>query len=395
MNAPDPIRPALVWPAKVNHVPKEIFVREDIFEQEMQRIFYGKEWHAVCHASEIPNKGDFKTHVVGKRPLIIARAPDDSINVFYNACSHRSNLVETRHRGNRKEFECPYHRWIFNLKGELAATPPSAEYVPGFDKNDYPLGRVRFEILHGIVFVTFSEETPTLAEYLGPIQERIGEILFGDGRLKLLGYQKVIFKANWKAYGDNDAYHAGLLHTAFRMLNWQGGKGVQWADERGHRGFYGQLSLPKSNSFLKDPSLIEYRGANMEKGSQSVHLFPMFVVIRHMDSVAVRYANPLSVNETEMHYVYFAHADDSDDMVQHRIRQSANLLGPCGMVSMEDAAMFHRLHLGCNTPGDAIFQKGVRDEYKIPESYVQNDESGNLAGWIYYRDIMGFAKEQA
>lgn len=385
----------VIWPAKTNHVPKEVFVREDVYEEELRRFFYGNEWNAVCHLAEIPNKGDFKTHAVGRVPLLITHDENDQINVMYNACSHRSNLIETRHRGNRKEFECPYHRWVFNLKGELSATPPSAEYVPGFDKANYPMKKPRTEILHGIVFVTFGADTPPLSEYLGDAVDKIQEVLGGDGNLRLLGYQKVIFKANWKAYGDNDAYHAGLLHTAFRMLNWQGGKGVQWADKRGHRGFYGQLSLPRSTSFLKDPSLIEYRGANFEKGSQSVHLFLMFVAIRHMDSIALRYANPLSVDETEMHYVYFGRAEDDESMTQHRIRQSANLLGPCGMVSMEDAAMFHRLHLGSNTPGDAIFQKGVKNEHTLEDTFLQTDESANLPGWIYYRDVMGFAKEQA
>lgn len=385
----------IVWPAKLNHVPKEIFVREDVYQEELKRIFYGKEWHAVCHDAEIPNKGDFKTHHIGRVPLIIARDENGQVNVMYNSCSHRGNLVETRTRGNRKQFECPYHRWIFDMRGDLIATGPTDAYTPGFDKANYPLDRPRFEILHGIVFVTLHPDTMPLAQYLGDIADKMKEVMFGDGRLRLLGYQKVIFKSNWKCYGDNDAYHAGFLHTAFRMLNWQGGKGVQWAGPTGHRGFYGQLSLPKSTSFLKDPSLIEYRGANLEKGSQSVHLFPMFVCIRHMDSVALRFSNPLSVDETEMHYVNFAHADDDEEMVRHRVRQGTNLLGPCGMVSMEDAAMFHRLHLGAFSPGDAIFQKGVKDEYAIPDTFLQNDETGNLLGWVYYRDLMGFAKEEA
>ena len=96
-----------------------------------------------------------------------------------------------------------------------------------------------------------------------------------------------------------------------------------------------------------------------------------------------------------MHYVYFGRAEDDESMTRHRIRQSANLLGPCGMVSMEDAAMFHRLHLGSNTPGDAIFQKGVKNEYTLEDTFLQTDESANLPGWIYYRDVMGVAKEQA
>ena len=56
----------IVWPAKANHVPKDIFVREDVFEEELRRIFYGDEWLMVAHEAEIPNKGDFKTVKVGR-----------------------------------------------------------------------------------------------------------------------------------------------------------------------------------------------------------------------------------------------------------------------------------------------------------------------------------------
>ena len=33
---------AFSWPANVNEVPKEAFVREDFYEHELKRIFYGE-----------------------------------------------------------------------------------------------------------------------------------------------------------------------------------------------------------------------------------------------------------------------------------------------------------------------------------------------------------------
>ena len=53
--------PQMAWPARMNELPKEMFVREDIFALERERIFRGQEWHAVAHAAEVPNVGDFKT----------------------------------------------------------------------------------------------------------------------------------------------------------------------------------------------------------------------------------------------------------------------------------------------------------------------------------------------
>jgi phenylpropionate dioxygenase-like ring-hydroxylating dioxygenase large terminal subunit len=384
----------IVWPKKIHHVPKEIFVREDVFQEELRRFFYGPEWIPVCHASEIPNKGDFKTCSVGKVPLLITRDQDGELHVFFNACSHRGTQVETGSSGNRADFECPYHRWLFNGKGSLIGFPSKPEqYSPGFAKENYSLQSPRVETFHGLVFVTFSAETPPLASFLAGLEERLLDVLGGDGRLKLLGYQKFVIKANWKTYMDNDGYHAPLLHRAFRMLNWQGGKARRFVNARGDKCMASELSLPKGASLLKDPSLIDYKGGDFSRGSVLVRLFPMFSAVKHLDAINLRFNNPSSVSETEMTYAYFGHEDDDEAMTRHRIRQASNLLGPCGMVSMEDASVFHRLHIGASTPGTAVFQKGVIDDYVLPEEFGQNDETPNIPTWLYYRDRMGFAKE--
>lgn len=387
----------IVWPAKSNQIPKSIFVRPDVFEQELRRIFYGPEWLLIAHEGEIPNKGDFKTTSVGRVPLLITRDKEDKVHVMYNSCSHRATQVETAPSGNKFKFSCPYHRWLFDCKGELIGCPNRpGDFPPDFAKKDYPLARPRMAIVHGLILVTLSEATPPVDDYLDGLHDQIAEVLAGDGRLRLLGYQKVVMKANWKTFADNDTYHAGLLHTAFKMLKWQGGKGFQVANERGHRGYVGELSLPKSQDRLKDPSLIEYKGdGDLKRGSVSVRFFPISGMTRHLDSIGIRFANPLSVDETEVHYTYFGHVDDDDEMTRHRVRQASNLLGPCGMVSMEDAAVFHRLHIGSNTPGDNIFLKGVTDDYAIPDEFVQSDEASNLPGWEHYRKLMGYEKESA
>ncbi|MCK9507313.1 MAG: aromatic ring-hydroxylating dioxygenase subunit alpha [Pigmentiphaga sp.] len=395
---PDSRPPAssVVWPAKINHVPKEIFVSNELFEEELKRIFYGEEWHAVAHEGEIPNIGDFKTFRHARVPLLITRAEDGSINVMYNACSHRGSQVETKPHGNKLEFECPYHRWLFDAKGSLVGCPAKpGDFSDTFRKEDYPLACPRVAVVHGLIFITLSDKTPPIEEWMAGWTEQLGEVLGGDGRLRLLGYQKVVFRSNWKIYHDNDAYHAPLLHQAFRMLNWQGGKGVQRADERGHRGFRSELSLPRAQTLLKDASLIQYMNNEKSSGlSVSVHLFPAAVSISHLNSIGIRFMSPISVDETEVHYAYFAHADDDEALVRHRVRQSSNLLGPCGLVSMEDASVFHRLYTGSHTPGNAVFQKGVGDEYTMPVEFSQNDESANLPGWEHYRKIMGLKQEE-
>lgn len=385
-------KPPVVWPDEVTHVPKQIFVREDVYQVELKRIFYGAEWHPIAHASEIPNIGDFRTTAVGKVPLLVTRDEDGEINVMYNSCSHRGLQVEVESKGNKRRFECPYHRWSFSTRGDLIGCPLKPGDAGGFSRKNYPLAKPRVAIVHGLIFVTFSNETPDIGTFLDGYEDKLLKAMGGTDRLKLLGYHRYVIHANWKTYHDNDAWHAPLLHVAFRMLNWQGGKGSQFANDRGHRGFESTLSVPDSQTFLSDPSLIEFKSGDPERGSCSLHLFPLFSAVRHMDSIGLRFINPLGVDKTELSFAYFGHEDDSEEMLRHRTRQSSNLLGPCGLVSIEDSAVFQRLHIGSFTPGDQIFQKGVVDDHTIPSKFGQNDEAVNILSWEHYRRVMGFSK---
>jgi anthranilate 1,2-dioxygenase large subunit len=394
VNAPRDLPLDVRWPAHVNAIPKEIFDREDVYRLELERIFYGPEWHAVGHAAEIPRPGDFKTFALAERPLLIVRGADGQVRTFYNACSHRGTLLEPRARGNKAEFECPYHRWLFDNTGALRGCPGRDDFAPSFRNEDFGLQPVRTAEHAGLILVTVHPDTPPLDRWLDRVGDPLTRLLTG-GDLRLLGYQKVAYDCNWKAYVDNDGYHAPLLHQAFRMLNWQGGKGRQYATALGHVAFESELVVPKDTGFLRDPSLLEFRGREASHGSLIVLLNPLTVMTRHLDMINLRFAIARSLRETEVHYAYFAQASDDADMVRHRLRQSSNMLGPCGLVSMEDASIFHRIQVGNHTPGNAVFQKGVSREDAIWFDFKQNDESGNLPRWERYRQVMGFSRETA
>jgi anthranilate 1,2-dioxygenase large subunit len=144
---------------------------------------------------------------------------------------------------------------------------------------------------------------------------------------------------------------------------------------------------------LKDPSLLEFKGEDPKAGSRVVKMFPLFVAVKHLDVINLRFANPLTVDSTEVHYAYFGHADDNEEMLNHRTRQASNFTGPSGFVSMEDASVFQRIHIGSGAPGLAVFQKGVTDEYRLGQDFVQSDEASNLPKWEYYRKAMNQERE--
>lgn len=395
MNMKVEISPDLVWPTDINDVPKEVFVRQDIFEKELDVFFYGPYWHPVAHEAEIPNPGDFKTFDLGRVPLLIARDNEGEIRVFLNICSHRGTQVETEACGNKKGFECPYHRWSFSNNGELRNCPSSEDFSPKFSKEAYGLKQVKMEILYGMIMVSLSDDPPEFSSYIGRAAEVLQKQIGHEGGLKMMGYQKVKYAVNWKAYVDNDGYHAPLLHTGFRLLGWQSGGGETFiTDNRLHGGAVSQLKPGKNMGILKDPSLIEFKDAEWDAGSFVCGLWPFVILVKHLDVISIRFAIARAPDVTEVHYAYFAKNTDDDAMAMHRVRQASNMLGPCGMISMEDAAIFQRVQVGSYSPGVVTFQKGVNDLRSFENfEYKQNDETVNIGRWEYYRQVMGFKKE--
>ena len=381
------------WPARFNTWPKEIFYRDDVYRAELAKIFYGPDWHPVAHLSEIPNKGDFKTMQIGEAPVLVVHGDDGKVRVFYNSCPHRGTQLQICARGHTDEIECPYHRWLFDLKGNLLGAPGIKDFAPSFKKEDYGLKELRSGQVTGLVFATVSEAAPELSEFLKGSEEYLSKALGGDGRLKLIGYQKTIYGTNWKEYNDNEGYHPPLLHRAFQLLKWQGGKGSNGLTEYGHKVMEAELKHPE-RGFLNDHSLVEFRDKSTPPRSIIVSFWPMTTIVKHIDVINIRYAFPLSPEQTEVHYAYFGRLDDNEELAQHRIRQASNLLGPSGFISLEDGAVFSRVHSGSRALGTVAFQKGYQDKPLVGPAVVeQNDEASNLIRWEIYRHRMGFARE--
>jgi phenylpropionate dioxygenase-like ring-hydroxylating dioxygenase large terminal subunit len=389
------IQDLVVFPAKPNAIPKMLYESAEIYQLEMERLFYGPHWHPVAHLGEIPKAGDYKTFFIGEVPILITRQENGEVGVFHNACTHRGTLLVPEVRGCATEFQCPYHRWLFDNGGNLRGVPGENDFPEDFCKADFGLRKIRFEVFAGLVFATLDDHAAPLSEQLGEIAAPLAASLGGDGRLKLLGYQKVMYNANWKTYRDQDGYHPPLLHAAFKMLNWQGGKGECTISENGNIALVSQLAAVRNTEFLKDPSLVEFKGVDPSQGSYVVCPSLLSFGSKHLDMFNFRFGIPRGPLKTEVHWAYFCHEDDDEEMIRHRLRQSSNMLGPSGLVSLEDAAVFHRIQnaLKAGTP-NAYFLKGVRKDAD-PYKSGQNDEIANIVWWEWYRRQMGFSRAAA
>jgi len=372
------------------HVPFQVYSDEAIYRRELDEYFYGPFWHPVALQAEIPNVNDYKSLYIGETPVIAVHSAEGEFSVMVNACAHRGVQLTAEFLGAAEGFTCPYHGWVFKNDGSLLSTIGEECFPTDFDRNEYNLKNLRVETFCGVVFATFDPAAPSLDEFLGNLKPHLKVVVGGGERpLKLLGYQKITFNTNWKLFMDNDGYHAGILHAAFRLLDFAGGGGYLEAD--GHYGHWGMNYQSKDyedNGYLNDPSVVESRSGEQTAAGACVR--PVTQAVRHMDSINFRFARPMGPNKTEVHYTYFGFDDDDPDLLNHRVRQGSNLLGPSGFISIEDSSIFDRGQKAMGyTGGQMNFLKGMGSNPDINRS-SQNDESVSTVFWADYKSRMGF-----
>ena len=88
MDAPTDIAPAQALSARY-HVDPEVFARA------RERIFT-RSWHYVCHATNVPETGDYYAFTLLDQDLFVTRGRDGRLRCFYNVCQHRGHALVER-----------------------------------------------------------------------------------------------------------------------------------------------------------------------------------------------------------------------------------------------------------------------------------------------------------
>ena len=417
MNNPAPATSPILgitWPTEgLTRVPNRLYSDADTCAQEQANIFQGPTWNFVGLEAEIPDPGDFKTSFIGDTPVIAVRDRDGSVNVLENRCAHRGALVCLKEHGNARSLACVYHAWNYSLKGDLIGVAfergvkGEGGMPKDFDKSKHGLRKLRVETLNGLMFATFSPETPPLAEYLGPdILQRVQRVT--QKPLVVLGHSRQVMHNNWKLYVENvkDSYHASLLHAFFAtfklnrltmeggiVVDESGGHHVSWAKgaqdvETKTEYEAGDIRSNVEDLTLQDPNLIAGRD---EFGDgitlQILSVFPNFIMQQIRNALAVRQVVPKGPGKTELVWTYYGFADDDAALQQMRQRQS-NLAGPAGYISMEDGCVGGFVQRGIAGAADerSVVQMGGEGA----ETQTTRATETSVRGfWKAYRPLMG------
>ena len=180
-------------------LPAHFYTSTEIFEQELERIFYSRWIYVACEA-DIPKPGDYVTLKIGTRSFFLQRSESGQVRGFYNVCRHRGHEMVSGEKGNCRRLICPYHNWAYGLDGKLLHARGMAA---GFPTEDFGLHPIEVQTIGGLIYVCLNTPAPgdieqvrnKLAPYLAPYELPKTKIAF----------QKDIIEAcNWKLVMENN-----------------------------------------------------------------------------------------------------------------------------------------------------------------------------------------------
>jgi choline monooxygenase len=197
-------------------LPPTAYTSDEFYAREVERIFM-REWNFMGRADQIPGAGDYFTVEYAGVPLVIVRDGEGVLRAFSNSCRHRGSAVADG-EGNCRAFKCPYHSWVYGLDGALLRAP-HMERAAGFDPKQYGLVPIRLETWAGFLFVNFSHEAPSLAQYLGDLPEKLES--YGLEDMVVVRRKSFEISCNWKLFVENamEELHIPTVHRTTIQQN--------------------------------------------------------------------------------------------------------------------------------------------------------------------------------
>lgn len=278
------------------HLPGECYGSEVVFALEKEKLFK-KEWIIVAREEQIAKPGDYTTLRVVNEPILLTRDKGGKVNAFYNVCRHRGVEVAFK-SGNKRNFSCPYHGWVYNLEGALLDAP-MMEAAADFDKSQTNLQRVACDTWGGFIFINLDPEAPPMREKLGAYLDKMAFLKMED--CETADVWDFIGPCNWKLIIENvmDAYHVALLHATTLGKVWDNDslKIDMMDDGVSYIEFANPTLTPDGKSRFGNLPWLPELG---EMFANSLSLPPNTMMFGRCDSMYIFHAMPLSAGTVHM-----------------------------------------------------------------------------------------------
>jgi p-cumate 2,3-dioxygenase subunit alpha len=342
-------------------VNRKAMLEPDVLAAERERIF-DKSWLYVGHETELQKPNDFKTRIVGGRPLIFARDAKGQIRVWVNSCPHRGAMLCREPAGNARFLTCFYHGWSFSTGGGLVSIPGEDAYSADFDRPNLA-APARVDSYRGFVFVSFDPQISNLRQYLAGATEYLDLVADQSevGMRVLDGSHQYSVKSNWKLLVENsiDGYHAITTHQRYfeMVLAARGEIDAQALNKsvgidlgNGHAVAAGASAtgalfgrpLSAAGEQERADRFGRFRQAYGDDwvarmtGNRNLVIFPNLVVIDLVMGVIIRTIDPVAPDYVEVNAWQLAPPEEGEELHRQRLDNFLTFWGPGGLASPDD-----------------------------------------------------------
>jgi phenylpropionate dioxygenase-like ring-hydroxylating dioxygenase large terminal subunit len=328
-------------------LPGWLYFEPEFFEAE-KKSFLRAAPQVVCHESEIPEPGDWRTIEYLGESVIAIRGDDGEVRAFSNVCRHRGSRLVDGNAGCAKVLTCPYHAWSYARDGRLVGVPHRSEY-PGLRTEDHGLFPVALENWRGFLFVTLEPGAPSVAEMMGPYEDEVAPYRFED--LRVLSQVRLRPRAlNWKTLCDNysDHLHIPVGHPGLTRLF---GRNYRIEAQPHVDRMEGDLiekesANPSERAYQRYMPQVDHLPRTHQRKWLYYKLFPNVAFDIYPDQVDFMQFLPVSATETVIREISYALPDDRREM--RAVRYLNWRINRC--VNSEDTELVTRVQLGMQSP---------------------------------------------
>lgn len=192
-------------------LPVEAYLDPDRFRHEVDRIFRRLPL-ALALSLELPAPRSYRAMTVMGSPIILVRGEDGVARAFVNACRHRGAPVCAEGAGKVERFNCPYHAWSYNDRGELVAMYGQSTFGD-VDRKGLGLTALPCAERAGLIWVALTPgATFDIDAWLGGFAEELETLHLDRWHIY---EQRDIEGPGWKVTWDGylEAYHHNTLHA--------------------------------------------------------------------------------------------------------------------------------------------------------------------------------------
>lgn len=369
-------------------LPGWLYHDPEFFEAE-KRAFLRAAPQVVCHESEIPNPGDWRTLEYLGESVIVIRGDDLEIRAFSNVCRHRGSRLVDGQSGCSRVLTCPYHAWSFAKDGRLVGVPHRSEY-PGLQTDKLGLFPVSLENWRGFLFVTLEPGVPPVAQIMAPYEAEIEPYRFEE--LRALQQVRLRPRAlNWKTIADNysDHLHIPVGHPGLTRLFGRSYRieAQEWVDKMEGDLVEKVSDNPSERVYQRHLPRVDHLPETHQRKWLYYKLFPNVAFDIYPDQVDFMQFLPISATESVIREISYGLPDGRREMkavryLNWRINRRVNA---------EDTELITRVQLGMQSPTYVAGPLGTSEvclrsfsrklRRMIPEARL---EQSPQAGWSWH-----------